>query len=378
MTRALVRTFALSALAVPLFGCEAKKSSNPLSPSIAGPIAGVEITAPKLLEPGQGIRLKASQQPVRLLIENSATNGVRPVSYLFEVATDSGFTNKAFARSGVVPGTDGRTSVVVEALETGRKYFWRVKADDGANSSQPSLSEFEILPRPQMDPPPPQSPANNAQLANRRPELVVGRSNRNAGIGEVVWYDFQVALDVTFANVVTWGSRAEAGATTGFVPDADLTGGTTFYWRARANDAEVTTGWSAINSFRTAAAPAPGPGPAPGPAPAPGGPCNSGSAEAIVHCERAKYPGHMSHGDMYNFVVAVVQSLNRNGIGGGPFGILRKTSGTNCNGYSCDVVCAGQGGGQRQYDVLSDIDGAQSPKFDGPLPTIRVDVCEIR
>jgi hypothetical protein len=81
---------------------------------------------------------------------------------------------------------------------------------------------------------------------------------------------------------------------------------------------------------------------------------------------------------MYNFVVAVVQSLNRNGIGGGPFGILRKTSGTNCNGYSCDIVCAGQGGGQRQYDVLGDIDGAQLAKFDGPLPTIRVDVCEIR
>ena len=70
MTRVLVRTIALPALVlVPLFGCEAKKSSNPLSPSIAGPIAGVEITAPRLLEPGQGTRLKASQQPVRLLID---------------------------------------------------------------------------------------------------------------------------------------------------------------------------------------------------------------------------------------------------------------------------------------------------------------------
>ena len=377
MTRALVRTIVLpSLMLVPLVGCEAKKSSNPLSPSVAGPIEGVEITAPRLLEPAQGTKLKASQQPVRLLIENSSTNGVRPVAYVFEVATDSGFANKAFSRSGVVPGADGRTSVTVEALESGRQYHWRVKADDGANSSPHALSQFEILPRPQMDPPTPQSPVNNAQLTTRRPELVVGKASRNAGIGSVVWYDFQIALDVTFGSVVSAGSREDLGPTTSYMPDGELTGGTTYYWRSRASDGETTTGWSAINSFRTAAAPAPGP--APGPAPAPGGPCNSGSAEAIVQCERAKYSGHMSHGEMYNFVVAVVQSLNRNGIGGGPFGLLRKTGGTNCNGYSCDVVCAGQGGGQRQYDILSDIDGAQTPKFDGPLPTIRVDVCEIR
>ena len=30
-------------------GCEVDKSENPLSPSIAGPIAGVEITAPRAL-----------------------------------------------------------------------------------------------------------------------------------------------------------------------------------------------------------------------------------------------------------------------------------------------------------------------------------------
>src|SRR5688572_4969871 len=260
MTRVLVRTIALPALVlVPLFGCEAKKSSNPLSPSIAGPIAGVEITAPRLLEPGQGTRLKASQQPVRLLIENSSSNGVRPVSYLFEVATDANFTNKAFARSGVVPGADGRTSVVVEALETGRKYFWRVKADDGANSSEPALSDFEILPRPQLDPPPVHSPANNAQLTNRRPQLVVGRSNRNAGITGGVWYDFQIALDVTFGQIVIYGASGDDGAATGFTPDSDLAGNTTYYWRARASHAEITSDWSPINSFRTAAgAPAPG------------------------------------------------------------------------------------------------------------------------
>src|SRR5215208_3283326 len=112
-----VLTFALA-------GCEAQKSSNPLSPSVAGPIAGVQITAPKLVEPGQGFKYKESQQPIKLVIENATTTGVRPLTYIFEVATDSEFTSKVFARSGVPPG-DGRTSVQIDRLDLGRAYYWR-------------------------------------------------------------------------------------------------------------------------------------------------------------------------------------------------------------------------------------------------------------
>ena len=74
------------------------------------------------------------------------------------------------------------------------------------------------------------------------------------------------------------------------------------------------------------------------------------------------------------------RSLNANRIGGGPFGILRKGSGSNCGGYSCDIICAGQGNSQRQWDVLSDAEGAQTPKWSGPetVPHIRVDACEIQ
>src|SRR5687767_2087489 len=93
-----------AALLVTLVACEAKKSSHPLSPSVAGPIAGVEITPPKLLEPAQGFKFKENQQPIKLLIENSGTSGVRPLSYTFEVATDTGFETKVFASRGVAAG----------------------------------------------------------------------------------------------------------------------------------------------------------------------------------------------------------------------------------------------------------------------------------
>ena len=132
MTRILRSAFA-AALLLTLAACETQKSSNPLSPTVAGPIPGVNITAPRMLEPTQGSRYKESQQPIRLMVENASTSGVRPLFYTFELASDADFTTKMFARSGVPPG-DGRTSVQIDRLELGRSYYWRVRAEDGANS----------------------------------------------------------------------------------------------------------------------------------------------------------------------------------------------------------------------------------------------------
>ena len=363
-----------AALLFSLAGCEAQKSNNPLSPSIAGPIAGVEITAPRMIEPSQGSRYKESQQPIRLSIENAATNGVRPLYYTFEVATDNAFQTRMFARSQVPPGPDGRTSVQVDRLELGRTYYWRARAEDGANTGPFVTAQFEVLPRAQLGPPVLISPVGNAVASSRRPSLVVGAPERNAAVGGLA-YEYQVSLDAAFTQLAAGGVVGEEGGQTSISLPGDLIADRQHFWRVRASDGETTSDWSAAQAFRTpSAAPAPG-GPPPPPS---GGPCISSSPEAIVSCERSKY-GHMSHDEMASFMRAVARSLNANGIGGGPFGILRKGSGTNCGGYSCDVLCAGQGGSQRQWDVLGDIDGAQSPGWSGPhtLPGIRVDVCEI-
>src|SRR3954471_20995641 len=87
-------TVLVALLSAVLAACEAKKSSNPLSPSVAGPIPAVEITPPVLLEPAQGFKFKESQQPIRLLIQNATSSGVRPLTYTFEVASDSNFATK--------------------------------------------------------------------------------------------------------------------------------------------------------------------------------------------------------------------------------------------------------------------------------------------
>ena len=377
MTRIHAAAAFPAVLLLVLAGCEAKKSSNPLSPSVAGPIAGVEITAPTLLEPAQGFKYKESQQPIKLLIENASSTGVRPITYTFEVATDPDFTTKVYARGGVPAGEGGRTSVQIDRLDLGRAYYWRARADDGANASLFSTAQFEVLPKPALNAPGLASPVNNERVTSRRPTLAVIDSDRNAAVGPLS-YEFQVATDQAFAQLVAAGLVAEVPGQTTFAPGGDLATDLQHFWRARATDGDTTSPWAATQTFRTplpvVTAPGPGPAPAPG-----GGPCVSGNAQKIVECERAKY-GQMSPAQLLAFERAVARSLNSNGIAGGPFGILRKANGASCGGYSCDIICAGSGNGQRQWDVLRDAEGSQEPVWNGPngVPNIRVDVCEVQ
>jgi hypothetical protein len=365
-----------AALIVTLIACEAEKSANPLSPAVAGPIPGVEITAPKLLEPQQGFRFKENQQPIRLLIENASSSGVRPLSYTFEVSGEAEFGTTLFARSGVTPGDGGRTSVQVDRLALGRAYYWRARAQDGANTGPFLSSQFEVLPSPLLTVPAAISPVNNERVTDRRPTLRIRNSDKNAAVGGVS-YHFMIAKDQAFTQVAASAMINEENGETRWTADRDLDYNVTHFWRVRGTDGETTTDWMPTQVFRSPLAPsAPAPGPAP---PAPGGPCVSSSAQTIVECERSKY-GHMSASQTVDFLRATARSLNSNGISGGPFGILRKSGGSSCNGYSCDIICSGQGGGQRQWDVLGDAEGAQSPGWSGPQSGsgIRVDVCEIQ
>ena len=91
------------AAAVAVSACEAEKSRNPLSPNVAGPIAGVSISPPTPVNPINGAEV-LNTAPVRLVFNNGSTNGVRPLFYVVELASDAAFTNKVFAQSKVTPG----------------------------------------------------------------------------------------------------------------------------------------------------------------------------------------------------------------------------------------------------------------------------------
>lgn len=257
------------AAAVASTACETSKSSNPLSPSVAGPIPGVNITAPKILEPAIGAKIPVDQQPVTLTVENASTSGVRPLVYVFEVAADAAFTNMVFTREGITPGDGGRTKLrLPDPLATGRSYFWRTRAQDGANTGDYSAANFDVFTPIIIETPTPTQPAANSTVTTLRPQFVVNNANKS-GPFTAVTYTIEVADSFAFTNkVATWSTGEQSGQTKFDIP-TDLKHNTVYYWHVRASDSTTTGPWSNTVAFQTFAAP---PVPDPIPVPVPSGP----------------------------------------------------------------------------------------------------------
>jgi hypothetical protein len=249
---------------VALTACETSKSSNPLSPSVAGPIPGVEITAPKVLEPSVGAKIAADEQPVSLLIENASSSGVRPLSYVFEVATDAGFTNKVFQREAITPGEGGRTTLrLPDPLATGRSYFWRARAEDGANTGPFSTAaNFAVFTPIVIETPEPVAPAMNATVSTLRPQFVVNNA-RHAGPVGALSYTLEIADSFTFANKVATMTIGEQPNQTRFDLNTDLRYSGVYYWHVRAGDSTTSGPFSSTFAFAVGSAPAPEPVPIP-------------------------------------------------------------------------------------------------------------------
>lgn len=282
--------------------CNAEKSANPLSPAVAGPIAGVNISAPKLMEPKAGITVRESEQPIKLVLENATTNGQRKLFYLFEVASDAEFKTQVFARDGVPPGEGGRTQFTLpDKLAPNRKYFWRSRAADGANSGPfASATSFEVVPPAAIQAPVPIEPINDARTANRRPNLTVRNGAHTGPVGNVT-YSFEVARDQAFTTVVYRANAGEGNGNTTAPVVADLDAEQRFFWRARASDGETTSAWSATASLMTPADSPSNPSPSPGPTPAPPSSANCAppypnNGPAVVDCIERKYPQYLVAG----------------------------------------------------------------------------------
>src|SRR5258705_7376475 len=112
MVRTTLLKGALAVIAVGvLAACQTQKSANPTAPSVAGPIPGVAITAPKPLEPYTGTEIISQQgMTITLLFENPSTTGERTLWISLELATDTAFTNVVHQADRLTPGANGRTS----------------------------------------------------------------------------------------------------------------------------------------------------------------------------------------------------------------------------------------------------------------------------
>jgi hypothetical protein len=221
-------------------------------------------------------------------------------------------------------------------------------------------------------PPVPVAPADGSRVDTRQPTLVVENPVAAHSPAAILRVRFVVQDQAGATLHVSAPVELGSGSTRYTLP-LELPPDQSFRWSADAIWNDTPGASSAARSFITPVPPGP-------PPPPPVDTCAGTDPIDVVTCQRGRTPGTMDEAELLDFVKRLAVNLNRNGIGGGPFGVLRKAAGTNCGGYSCDILCAGQGGGQRQWDVLHDIDGSQAPTWYGPKQggQIRVDVCEIQ
>jgi len=307
MTRLCTKVVVGAAAAVFLSACQMEKSANPLSPQLAGPVEGVVISTPNLLEPGQDWELRTRDQPIKLLFQNADTNGVRPLKYSFDVAADSAFKNIVFARTGVAPDAAGVTQFQLPDRLAAGTYWWRTRAEDGANTGPYSETKsFNVLAEVVLAPPIPSTPNNGALLTDITPDFRV-KAGARSGVTAELEYIVQVANNSSFSSIAAIFTTKESWPETRIDNGYAFLHDKTYYWRVRAwhtADGSEFSNWSPTQTFRT-----PKPPVAPPPPPPPPdddddgggggggtnpGACNSSDGKDIAECIMARYPGYLA------------------------------------------------------------------------------------
>ena len=304
--------------AVFLASCQVQKSANPLSPAVAGPVEGVVISTPNLLEPGQDWELRSRDQPIKLKFQNADTNGVRPLKYSFELASDQAFKNIVFARAGVEPNAGPETTFQLPDKLAAGTYWWRTRAEDGANTGAYSAAKsFNVLAEVILAPPIPSVPSNGSAVSDLTPVFKVKGGNRS-GVTASIEYTLQVSNNSSFTSIAAIFVQGETWPETTFDREYSFLHDRTYYWRVRArhtDDGSEVSNWSATQTFRTPSPPVVAPPPAPGgPAPDPNpsgnsGACSSSRGSDIADCIEARYPQYLTAGVSLDRRIANMQFL---------------------------------------------------------------------
>jgi hypothetical protein len=374
----LVRGLSAFVAVIGLAGCESAKSANPTAPSVAGPIPGVNISAPLPLEPHAGSTLVFDGNPPTLLIENAGTSGARNLWLQLEIGTDTSFQQIVHQADQIALGGDGRTTYRLPApLGAGYTYYWRTRAADGANTGPYSaVSSFSVVPPVVIDAPVAIAPSG--KITTSAPEFRVTNGGISGTSGVV--YRFEVSQAGDFSSLVALVTVAPNGSGSTTMTLGNLPYKTTYYWRVRGTDGTVESPYSNTQAFTTPDAPAPVPAPGGGggvPSGVPLGPGGRapagggipGYGEGVVQAVARANPGALanscqSHGGSWQFMDQVVDTLRTYDT---RWGYNGKRG--NVNDPSHDAIAYNYGGGADQGSTevyIIDIVGGHCGSSPGP------------
>ena len=206
-------------------------------------------SAPVIISPAVG-GVSTSTAPV-LNIQNSVDPEGDLVTYVFEVDTVNTFDSSDKKSSGQIIQGGAGTSWTAADLVENKKYWWRVKAQDGRADSAWTVGSFLV--NAVNDPPSAptvKNPGNGAWSASQQPTLEANPSIDPEG--EELKYQFEVFRDAALTARVAEG----VSNTAAYVVPSTLADKTTHWWRVRAVDAhQATSAWSAPSVLYISTAP---------------------------------------------------------------------------------------------------------------------------
>ncbi len=234
-------------------GCSFESSSDPLSPTVAGPVPGVVITAPKIMQPANGAKIGADK-PLTFVVSSVSSSGVRPITYYIEIASDVQFTQIVYARGGFAGGTGPQASFTLPSpLVTDATYFWRVRAEDGANNSTFSAAaQFTLFTPVIYEAPATIAPVSNITVSNLRPKFSWSNAQK-LGTPDAVNYEVELSDTDTFTQKASAVVAEHTSGKTGVDAPEDLPVSKQLYWRVRAFDSNNQGPWSPTQMFKTPA-----------------------------------------------------------------------------------------------------------------------------
>ncbi len=197
---------------------------------------GVTLTSPVASTPGDNAQIKFASQPLTLAVTNGVTTGSTPLTYTFEVASDSGFATIVQTKGNVAQGA-GQTSVALDKLAGNKTYYWRARTNAGGTVGPNSRTRTIVVgPEVALQTPVLGDPSPNANVGVS-PVLSVNNVQRSGPVTQIV-YTFQISETSDFSSLVYSGTSAERtdASVTSHSVGAQLSE-KTYWWRVQATDA---------------------------------------------------------------------------------------------------------------------------------------------
>lgn len=232
----------------------AKDALGAQTPSIARPFVvntgNTPPSAPMIVSPAVGGQ--SANPNTALTIQNSVDAENDLITYVFEIDTVNTFDSSDKHASGqVIQSAGAMTSWTISNLVENKRYYWRVKAQDGRAESAWIVANF--LMNAVNDPPPAptvKNPGNGAWTATQQPSLEANPVLDPEG--DPVRYQFEVYRDAAMSNKVVDGMSTN----TGWIVALPLADKTTHWWRVRALDPQgASSAWSALAVMYVSTAP---------------------------------------------------------------------------------------------------------------------------